>query len=78
MEQIFLQLHPELNLGDSGSIEEHYSNEIGSNSLHSSAHHQSTALAEIPEELMSEGRSTLNTNREQEQARPSITSTLTA
>ena len=53
IEQVFMSLHPELNLGDSGSIE-------GQGGLGSSHDYQSTdrtVLAAIPEEIRSESSS---------------------
>ena len=88
IEQIFLQLHPELNLGDSGSIEgSDKQQRVNNGQISLQSSQGSTALAEIPEELMSEGRSTFKSTREQElnymtnnriSNRPSTTSELTA
>lgn len=55
LEQVFFQLHPELNLGDSGSIEGQGNTSqqdlIASQLL---ASQESTMLAAIPEEIQSE------------------------
>jgi len=54
-----MQLHPELNVGDSGSSDEKGHNE-SMLTVSRSANNGSSQLACIPEEVMSEGRNTLN------------------
>mmetsp|Transcript_24421 Transcript_24421/g.32719 ORF Transcript_24421/g.32719 Transcript_24421/m.32719 type:complete len:136 (+) Transcript_24421:2003-2410(+) len=69
IEQVFMQLHPELNLGDSGSIEGQ-----GGNSsealITSHISNEPTMLAAIPEEIMSERSTMMNSRREDEMGRP--------
>ena len=65
LEQVFMQLHPELNLGDSGSIDgQGVTGDSDEAMINSHISNEPTMLAAIPEEIQSERSSVRNSTRQ--------------